>query len=217
MKYKLVCFDVDGTLVDNVVYSWSVFHEAFKTDAKRREKARDDYFSKKITYEEWAKHDILLWKEKNVRRKDMVEAMGNLRLMNGALETLETLKKNGLKLGIISGSINVILETLFPRMNEYFDYVFWNRIVFDDKGFIVDVIPTQFDIDSKGKALKQILEKEGIKAEECVFVGDHFNDVDVMQASGLGIAFDPKDEGLKKIADVIITKKDMREILRHIL
>ena len=62
MKYKLVCFDVDGTLVDNVVYSWSVFHEAFKTDAKRREKARDDYFSQKITYEEWRKPDTLLGK-----------------------------------------------------------------------------------------------------------------------------------------------------------
>jgi len=217
MKYKMVCFDVDGTLVDNVAYSWEIFHKAFGTDAKRREKAREDYFAKKISYEEWARHDILMWQEKNMRRKDMVKAMGNLRLMNGAVDTLKTLKKNGLKLAIISGSINVILETLLPNYGEFFDYVFLNKIIFDGKGFIADVQPTSFDIEHKATALKNIVEKENIKPEECVFVGDHFNDIDVMQASGLGIAFDPKDENLKKIADVIITKKDLREILKHII
>ena len=36
-KYKLVCFDVDGTLVDNVIYSWELFHNYFDVDMKKRE------------------------------------------------------------------------------------------------------------------------------------------------------------------------------------
>ena len=47
-KYKLVCFDVDGTLVDNIEYSWELFHNFFKVDMKKRETARDKYFNKKI-------------------------------------------------------------------------------------------------------------------------------------------------------------------------
>ena len=32
MKYKLVCFDVDGTLIDNITFSWQLFHDYFKTN-----------------------------------------------------------------------------------------------------------------------------------------------------------------------------------------
>jgi phosphoserine phosphatase len=40
MKYKLVCFDVDGTLVDNIIYSWQLFHDYFKTDQTKRDRER---------------------------------------------------------------------------------------------------------------------------------------------------------------------------------
>ena len=39
----------------------------------------------------------------------------------------------------------------------------------------------------------------------------------IMKESGLGIAFNCKHEELMKVADVVIKKKDLREILKHIL
>ena len=50
MKYKLVCFDVDGTLIDNLEYSWSIFHNYFQVDQKRREKAKKAFYDGEITY-----------------------------------------------------------------------------------------------------------------------------------------------------------------------
>ena len=43
-KYKLVCFDVDGTLVDNVEFSWELLHDHFNIDKAKRKQAMEKYF-----------------------------------------------------------------------------------------------------------------------------------------------------------------------------
>lgn len=216
-KYKLVCFDVDGTLIDNVTFSWQIFHDYFQTDKHRREDARKKFFNGEITYLQWAEHDIALWKEKNAKKEDFLKAISNLRLMNGALETLSELKKQNLKLAIISGSLNVVLEKFIPNYEEIFDDVFLSRIYFDEKGNISKVDATEFDMDGKALALRKIAEREKIKLKECVFVGDYLNDMKIMQEAGLGIAFNCNYDELRKAANVCIDKKDLREILKHIL
>lgn len=216
-KYKLVCFDVDGTLIDNVKFSWQIFHEYFQTDKHRREDARNAFFSGKISYLQWAEHDINLWKEKNAKKHDFFKATEHLRLMRGSMETLTELKKRGLKLAIVSGSLNVILEKFIPNYEEFFDDVFLSRIYFDKEGNISKVEATEFDMDAKAVALKKITDKEKISLKECVFVGDYLNDLKIMQEAGLGIAFNCVHDELKKVADVCIDKKDLREILKHII
>src|SRR3989338_4204074 len=142
-RYKLVCFDVDGTLIDNVKFSWNLFHEYFQTDAHRREDARNNFFNGNISYLQWAEHDISMWKEKNARKEDFFKALESLKLMNGAMETLQELKKNGIKLAIISGSLNVVLEKFIPNHSEFFDNVFLRKIYFDAEGNIEKVDATE--------------------------------------------------------------------------
>ena len=216
-KYKLVCFDVDGTLIDNVKFSWQIFHDYFQTDEHRREDARNNFFNGKITYKQWAEHDINLWKEKNAKREDFFKAINHLKLMEGAMETLNELKKKNFKLAIISGSLNVVLERFIPNYEKYFDDVFLSRIYFDNDGGISKVDATEFDMDGKALALKRIAEREKISLKECVFVGDYLNDIKIIQESGLGIAFNCMHDELKKIADVVVEKKDLREILKYVL
>ncbi|MAH32992.1 hypothetical protein CL615_01230 [archaeon] len=216
-KYKLVCFDVDGTLVDNVKFSWQVFHDYFQTDEKKRQEAKNNFFNGKISYKEWAEQDIGMWKEKNMKKEDFFKAMGSLRLMKGAKEVLDELKSRGMKLAIISGSMNVVLEKFIPDYKEIFDDVFLSWIYFDENGSITKVEATEFDIEKKAIALRQIADKENIKLEECVFVGDFLNDIKIMQEAGLGIAFNCEHDKLKDVADIVIEKKDLREVLKHIL
>lgn len=216
-KYKLVCFDVDGTLVDNVTFSWQVFHDYFQTDKNRREDAQRKFFDGKITYMQWAEHDINLWREKNAKKEDFLKALNNLKLMEGALETLMELKKRRIKLAIISGSLNILLEKFMPNYKEFFDDVFLSRVYFDEDGFISKVEATEYDMDGKALALRKIAEREKLDLKECVFVGDYLNDRKIIQEAGLGIAFNCQHDELKKVADVVIEKKDLREILKHIL
>ena len=216
-KYKLVCFDVDGTLIDNVTFSWQVFHDYFQTDKHRREDAKNKFFNGQITYREWAEHDINLWRERHAKKQDFFKAVEHLRLMNGAIETLKELKKRNFKLAIISGSLNIILEKFIPNYEEFFDDVFLSRIYFDKEGNISKVDATEFDMDAKALALKKIADREKISMNECVFIGDYLNDLKIIQEAGLGIAFNCKYEELKKVADVIIEKKDLREVLKYVL
>ena len=133
------------------------------------------------------------------------------------METLRELKRKGLRLAIISGSINILLEKLIPNYDEIFDDVFLSRIYFDDKGNISEMKVTEYDVEKKAEALKLIAKRENISLKECVFVGDYLNDIKVMEEAGLGIAFNCQEEKLKEVADVVIEKKDLREVLRHIL
>jgi phosphoserine phosphatase len=216
-KYKLVCFDVDGTLVDNVKFSWQVFHDYFQTDKHKRDDARNRFMNGKMSYLEWAEHDINMWKEKNAKKDDFLKAMEDLKLMNGAMETLMELKKNKLKLAVISGSLNILLEKFIPNYEEIFDDVFLSRIYFDEKGNIVKIVPTEFDMIKKAEALRKIAERENISLKECVFIGDYLNDRRVIREAGLGIAFNCQHDELKQVADVVIEKKDLREVLKYIL
>ena len=158
-----------------------------------------------------------MWKEQHVKKEDFIKAIKDLRLMKGAMETLQELKKNKIKLAIISGSLNIVLEKFIPNYKEFFDDVFLSKIYFDEQGNIAKVEATEYDMEKKAEALKLISEREKIHLKECVFVGDFLNDLKVIQDAGLGISFNCEHEELNKVADVVIEKKDLREILKHIL
>lgn len=218
-KYKLVCFDVDGTLVDNIEYSWELFHNYFEINQQRRIKARDMYYAGEISYLEWANHDIGMWIEKKATKQQFFNALkkNNVQLMKGVMETISKLKEDGMKLAIISGSLDVIMDYLLPAYNDVFDDVFFSRLIFDKKNRLVKAKVTEYDMIKKADALKLIAKRENLKLSECVFIGDHHNDVKIAEITGLAIAFDCKSDDLRKVADIEIKKKDMREILKHIL
>lgn len=216
MKYKLVVFDLDGTIIDETIFIWQTIHDHLSIDQVIRNRMSEKFYNKEISYEEWALHDIKMWQEKNATKEDIFKALKPLKLMNGALETLNELKRKGIKLAIISGSLNIALEKVFPDYKDYFDYCFLNKIYFNEDGSIKSLKATEFDFEHKADGLKYISEKENIDVKDIVFVGDHDNDIYIAELAGFTIAFNSKSEKLNKIADVIIEKKDLREILKWI-
>ena len=220
-RFKLVCFDVDGTLIDSLTndfeYSWELLHDHFSTDRDVREAVKHKFFSGSISYQEWADHDIGLWCKKGACRKDFEEACKKLKLMAGARETLLSLKKAGCKLAIISGSVDILLATLMPDYKEIFDDVFFSHLTFDASDRLTGAEVTQYDMIKKADALKLIAKREGIPLSQCVHIGDHHNDVEIAKIAGLSIAFNCKDSELRKTASLEIKKKDLREVLQYIL
>lgn len=228
LKYKLICFDLDGTIIDETIFIWQTIHDALGSDKKRRKQYAEDFINKKITYKQWAEHDLELWKEVGATKTKMLEATKGLRLMPGVLETLNKLRElkekakaegDCLKLAIISGSLNIALEKVLPNYKEYFDDVYINHLIFDGKDGenLAGIKSTTFDFENKADALREIAARENIPLSECAFIGDHDNDIHVAEIAGLSIAFNCRSERLAQIADVVIEKKDLREILKYIV
>ncbi|MDO8480936.1 MAG: HAD-IB family phosphatase [Nanoarchaeota archaeon] len=218
MRYQLACFDLDGTLADNVTSSWQLFHEHFAVDFAKREDNKKQFFSGKIPYAEWALRDVELWKERGATKEQFIEAMrSGTALMPGARAVLSSLKSAGMKLALISGSVNIMLDHLLPDHSEIFDHIHLTELYFDELGRLSHAKPTLFDMEGKAVAMRNIAEKEGIPLSRCVFVGDHHNDVHAARAAGLSIAFNSSVERLKSASGVVVDGKDLRKILPHIL
>lgn len=212
-KLDLVCFDVDGTLVehpdDKVV--WQVLNRRFLGDDAVNRRRYELYRSGTITYEEWVALDVGEWQKLGVTRDQVVEALGELRLVEGARETLDELRDRGYKLSVISGTLDINLETLFP--DHPFDDVFCNRIRFGEDGLITGWEATPYDMEGKAHALELIARRESVPLERCAFVGDHRNDLSAARVAGFSIAFNPKSPELEEVADQVVRSRDLRDLL----
>ena len=216
MVCKLVCFDCDGTLVDEVEFIWQFVHRSLGIDRGRILRATEDFRSGRITFAEWARHDVALWIGKGANRQVLTGIVGRLRLMNGAMETLEELRRRGMRLAVVSGGIDLVLEHFMPGYRDVFDRVMINRLVFGGDGSLRGIIPTEFGADEfKAEGLRKIAGEFGLGLGDCAFVGDSDNDVEIAKQAGLSIGFNPHPR-LAEVCDVVIRKKDLREVLKHI-
>lgn len=218
MPFKLVCFDLDQTLIDDEerLGFWTRLHRELDTEEGiRRNVERVEAFKRgDFSYPDWVRMDLETFRELGATKQDFERVARKQKLMAGAKEVIDALQREGYVLGVISGSLDILLDTLFPE--HPFDEVFANRIRFARDGTIAGWEVTAFDQGTKGEALRQLCEREGILLDEAVFVGDGENDIDALEAAGLGIAFCPEKDAVSQAADVTLKERDLRGILPHL-
>ncbi len=211
-QWKVVCFDLDGTLVEGAVFIWDLLHDYFETDMARRRSAKEAYFDGRISYQEWFEHDLRLLSEKGATKADMEEMIRQrLRPVPGALETLEAVKAAGMTSAVVSGSLDIVLEAFFPT--ELFDHVFLNRMEFDPSGSILGGVHTPYDLERKADGLLEVARLAGVGPEQCVFVGDNYNDLSAARVAGMTVAYEPKSEELRTLADFVIESAPLTALL----
>ena len=210
-KIKVIVFDMDGTLTDTGSSTWTVAHEAFGTlnDAKPH---KELFEAKKIDVFEWGVFDISLWTRKGVTKQDFERVFQNIKLVEGVEETLKELKSKGYKIALVTGGLSVVAEMIAKKFG--FDYVFSSELAFDYDGLVVG-LRRMYDFETKVDALKEIAEKEGIGFDRIAVVGDSSNDIDMFKKAGFRVAFCPDSKELEKVADVVVNKKNLKEILKY--
>ena len=213
--YDLICFDVDGTLVthpkEKIV--WEILNLRFTGDDTVNRSRFKQYKRGEISYADWVALDVGDWASAGATRSQILDAIGDLRLIGHARETLAELKRRGHKLAIISGTIDIVLQALFPE--HPFDEVFTNKVFFDETGLLCGWEPTPYDVDGKARALREIAGRAGAPVERCAFVGDSFNDVDVARIAGLSIALNPKCDELIEVSDVVLRGESLEALLPY--
>lgn len=203
---KLIAFDLDGVLLDGKG-SWMELHKFIGTERFSIENGKM-YYSGKISFEEWVKLDVSLWK--GIDENKIFEASKRVKVIEG-IEIIEDLSKN-YKLAVISGGIKQMANKIFERYK--FNHCYINElIVKNGKVFDVDM---KVNFENKGDILEKIAKLENVDLGDCIAVGDYINDIPMFKKAGFSIAFNPKHESVIKNADVVIKNKDLREILKYL-
>jgi phosphoserine phosphatase len=214
-SHDLIAFDIDGTLIHGPRHRtvWEVLNERFTGRADQNEERYALYRAGKLSYAEWVELDVTGWRDAGATRDDISEACSTLRLLPGTREVLDLLAASGYRLIAISGTLDVMLETVLP--DHPFEEVYTNHLGFDESGAISHWRATPFDMEGKATLLRAIAMREGIPLSRCAFVGDSANDEWIARAAGFSIALNPDSEKLERAVDAVIHADDLRAILPH--
>lgn len=211
--YDLVCFDVDGTLVRHPSGQviWEILNLKFGGSREINRFRYQMYCEGKLSYERWVKLDVSGWIGRGATREEIVESVREFSLFDGARETVHELKRRGLALGVISGTLDIVLDTLFP--DHPFDEVYTNRIFFDGQGKLSAWKATRFDTHGKPDALRDMAERHGVPLSRTAFVGDGENDIPLLGVAGCFVAFRPRSRELAERADVVLADGELKKLL----
>jgi phosphoserine phosphatase len=121
----------------------------------------------------------------------VLEEVGReLRLAPGARTLIRTLRRLGYRCGIVSGGFTQITDRLVTELG--LDYAAANTLELSGGKLTGRLVGPVVDRAGKAAALRRFASEAGIPLSQTVAVGDGANDLDMIAAAGLGIAFNAK-------------------------
>ncbi|WP_319455539.1 MULTISPECIES: phosphoserine phosphatase SerB [unclassified Mycobacterium] len=133
-----------------------------------------------------------------------------IELTPGARTTLRTLRRLGFHCGIVSGGFRQVIDPLAHELE--MDFVAANELEIVDGKLTGRVIGDIIDRPGKAKALRDFAQQAGVPMEQTVAVGDGANDIDMLAAAGLGVAFNAKP-ALREVADASLSHPYLDTVL----
>ena len=138
------------------------------------------------------------------------EVADQIELTPGARTTIRTLRRLGFHCGIVSGGFRQVIDPLAHELE--MDFVAANDLEIVDGKLTGRVIGQIVDRPGKAKALRDFAQQAGVPMEQTVAVGDGANDIDMLAAAGLGVAFNGKP-ALREVADASISHPYLDTVL----
>ncbi|NNC99879.1 MAG: phosphoserine phosphatase SerB, partial [Gammaproteobacteria bacterium] len=182
---RLVCFDMDSTLIEKEVIDELAKHagvgDKVSAITERAMLGELDFA------ESFTRRMALL---KGLNQSILEDIASQLPMMEGAECLVRNLKAYGFKTAILSGGFSYFGKYLQNKLG--IDYVYANTLEIEDGVLTGRVVSPIVDGQRKALLLGQIAEREGIHREQTIAVGDGANDLPMLSAAGLGIAFRAK-------------------------
>lgn len=133
-----------------------------------------------------------------------------VRLMPGARTLLRTMRANGAYAVLVSGGFTEFTDKVMAQVG--FDAQEANRLEIVDGKLTGRLIDPLHDASSKRNCLLRVAEARGIPLAETMAVGDGANDLPMLEAAGLGVAF-RAHPNVQAAAPVIIQRADLTALL----
>ena len=135
-----------------------------------------------------------------------------VKLSLGAAELVAAFRAAGHVVAVISGGFNQILQPIAEGLG--LDYWIANELEIVDGALTGKVIGEVIDRAAKEKYLREWAAREGIPMEHTIAVGDGANDLDMLGAAGIGVAFNAKP-AIRAVADAEVNLPYL-DAVRHI-
>jgi phosphoserine phosphatase len=138
------------------------------------------------------------------------EVAEQIELTPGARTTVRTLRRLGFRCGVVSGGFRRVVDPLAREL--MLDFVAANELEIVDGKLTGRLVGTIIDRAGKAQALRDFAHQAGVAMTQTVAVGDGANDIDMLAAAGLGVAFNAKP-ALREVADASLTHPYLDTVL----
>ena len=205
---KLCVFDFDSTLMDGETIDFFASKVGVEKEVSQ---ITELAMQGKLDFFESLTTRVKLLKGLDAKVVD--EVCKNLPYMNGAKEAIAGLKAKGYKVAVFSGGFRN--ATGYAKDILGYDIDFSN-VLHVKNGKLTGLVGGDMMFDfSKGDMIQRLQKFLGVSKADTIAVGDGANDRSMFAHADLRVAFCAK-EVLKKEANIIIDKKDMRQLLELI-
>lgn len=208
---RLALFDMDGTLLNGRF----ITELARRTEREQKLARFLDRYD--LTPEVRTKRIASIFR--GVKKEVFERTARELPLIPGAVEAVVGLRKLGFRVGIVTDSYHLAAEIVRRRV--FADFALANVLEFrrESATGVVTLAPTMRS-GRKGRlaydklnTLRFLTQRMGITARSVLAVGDGENDIGMLRAAGLSVAFQPKTERVRRAAKHLVTGR-LDEVLR---
>ena len=207
MRYRLVLFDVDSTLIEQEVIDLLAAktpHLATVADITKRAMAGE------LDFDAALKERVALLR--GLPETVLDDVRQEITFSQGALTLISSLQQMGIKIGAVSGGFLNVLTPLFHDLN--LDYLKANTLDIKDSVLSGNVVGPIINSHEKLRALKEFSERSSIPLSQTIAVGDGANDVLMIESAGLGVSYRGKAI-LNEAADVVLTEPGLDALLNY--
>jgi phosphoserine phosphatase len=202
---RIVMLDMDSTLIEQEVINLlgdaagqSKAIAAITSKAMSGELDFKEALRQRVAYLAGLDHSVL----NQVRER--------ITLTKGAKTLIDVLHEHGHRVGVISGGFIEVIEPILQSLK--IDFYKANKLKVENGKLTGEIDPPIIDSHAKRVALKEFADLEKVSLDQAVAIGDGANDLEMIRAAGLGIAFNAKPK-VAAAADTTISHHDLSTVL----
>jgi len=200
----LATLDMDGTLLES--RSIDVLCQKFGLETKLGEiDKRSDIL------EGYEVSEIVAQLFGGMKASDLERAFDSIKVVNGAKEFVEFLRKKRFLTAIVTDSYTFLVSRLAGKLG--IDLVWGNKLEIVD-GIITGriIMPLGWEKQKKCQkkavcklhAMYELAQKNEVGMDKTLAIGDSKSDFCMIERAAIGVAFRPKDPEIAKIADLVV-------------
>jgi len=182
---RLIVMDVDSTLIQGEVIEMLAEHAGYGNEVAEVTEAamRGD-----LDFEESLRERVKLLAGVDASAFDAVYAA--IELTPGARTLVRILRRLGYRFALVSGGFSQITDRLAHDLGIHFSRA--NELEVVDGKLTGEIVGDVVDRAGKARALREFAAELGLTEASVIAIGDGANDLDMLNAAGLGIAYNAK-------------------------